>query len=264
MKERESKKYFVVERRTWKSTWKIFFRFFISDTLNSFLLICKRKKRYAFDASIYKGVNLGSSTTSPTGWIGISGGITIFFLNLPKLFLRLAFPFSARSRKMKFNEFYQQTKKVRLLHHNLFFSIPFNDEVVPFLFSSHFFEHLTYDSARFLIAESYRVLKPGGYIRIVVPALEDEVEKMKFALKAYADGDVNPVQNFVTTPYDESSDSFSHHRYMYNEKSLSEALLAAGFVNVNKKQKGEGALPDLDQLETIHGLTMEAQKPIHQ
>ncbi|CAA9217761.1 MAG: hypothetical protein AVDCRST_MAG93-305, partial [uncultured Chloroflexia bacterium] len=45
----------------------------------------------------------------------------------------------------------------------------YEDGTVDILYSSHMLEHLDRDSARRFLHEAYRVLKPGGAIRIVVP-----------------------------------------------------------------------------------------------
>ncbi len=46
------------------------------------------------------------------------------------------------------------------------------DDSFDLVYHSHFLEHLTPDQAAFIIKECFRVLKPGGVLRIVVPDLE--------------------------------------------------------------------------------------------
>ena len=55
--------------------------------------------------------------------------------------------------------------------------LPFKDNSVSFIYSSHFFEHLTYFEGRDLIRECYRVAAPNAIIRIVVPDVELLVRK---------------------------------------------------------------------------------------
>lgn len=50
--------------------------------------------------------------------------------------------------------------------------LPFKDESLAFVFSSHFFEHIDDLVVDRLVFESYRVLKPSGILRIVVPDFE--------------------------------------------------------------------------------------------
>jgi SAM-dependent methyltransferase len=250
----------IVERRNFSAIVRIFFRFLLNDTVNAFILLLKKNRKYRFDETKFKGINLGSSTDNPPGWMGISGGITIFFVNLPSLFLRMAYPFSKRSKKQSFSEFHRKIKNGKVIHHNLFYGLPFDNNSVPNIFSSHFMEHLTYDSAKFVLQESYRVLKPGGLLRILVPSLDTEVERMKEAITSYQQGDIAPVQKFMSEPYEELHDPFSHHRYMYNIPALMKICNEAGFNIVKEMQPGEGRFPDLTLLEKRKSIIIEAVK----
>ena len=257
-----STSYKLVEKRSFRKICRIFFLFFLGDTLNSFILLLKKNRKYHFDNSKYIGINLGSSTDNPPRWIGLSGGVTIFFVNLPKFLLYLAFPFSLRSKKQSFSDFYKEVKTGKVIHHNLFYGIPFKNDTVQNVFSSHFVEHLTYDSASFLMAESFRVLQPGGFIRILVPSLQSEVEKMKQAIEEFEKGNNQPIQTFVTEPYQDLMDSFSHHHFMYDGSALQKIISQVGFTEVEIKQLGEGKFPDLNLLEKRKSVIVEAKKPL--
>jgi predicted SAM-dependent methyltransferase len=56
--------------------------------------------------------------------------------------------------------------------------LPFPDDSLRGVYSSHLAEHLSGEKIRRLFSESYRVLKHGGALRIVVPSLE-------YAIQAY-------------------------------------------------------------------------------
>lgn len=79
------------------------------------------------------------------------------------------------SNNYKFNEYQKKTKYLNLIHHELMYSIPFKDNSIPNIYSSHFFEHLFLKDCKNLLKECLRVLKPNGIIRIVVPSLDSEV-----------------------------------------------------------------------------------------
>ena len=156
-----TKQFTVIERPTFKIIGHLLLKFLVIEILNSILLLLKKKQTYEFDAVTYRGINLGSSSSCPKGWIGLSGGITIFLQNLPLPVWRVIFPFTSRSKRMTFNEFKENIRRSRIIHHNLYFGIPFRDESVSNVFSSHFFEHLTSETGKYVASEAFRVLKPG-------------------------------------------------------------------------------------------------------
>ncbi len=252
----------IVERRGAKKIMSVFFKFLTTDTLNSFILLLKKNRRLPFDDKKYFGINLGSSTTSPQGWIGISGGITILFLNMPAFLLRMVYPLSSRSKKTSFKDFYKKVRSSRILHHNLFYGIPYKNGVVSNVFTSHFFEHLSYNTALFMAIESYRVLKPGGMIHIVVPSLESDVNKLKQATKDYDNGDSSAARYLLTEPYVDLTDPFSHHRFMYDFDDMKTLLEKAGFKNITQVERYKGAMPNIEPLENRPGLIVEATKAL--
>src|SRR6266487_6353049 len=60
----------------------------------------------------------------------------------------------------------------RVIAHNLLLGIPFNANTFDAVYHSHILEHFTKADAPLFMEECYRVLKPGGWIRVVVPDLE--------------------------------------------------------------------------------------------
>lgn len=59
-----------------------------------------------------------------------------------------------------------------VIAHDLTQGIPFEDHSFDFVYHSHILEHFDRMTGRFFLEECYRVLKPGGMIRVVVPDLE--------------------------------------------------------------------------------------------
>jgi predicted SAM-dependent methyltransferase len=66
---------------------------------------------------------------------------------------------------------------------NLLKGIPFSDNYFDVVYHSQVLEHFPKDKAHDFIKECYRVLKPGGIIRVVVPDLENIVDEYKKYLK---------------------------------------------------------------------------------
>jgi predicted SAM-dependent methyltransferase len=64
-----------------------------------------------------------------------------------------------------------------VIAHNLLSGIPFAENTFDFVYHSHVLEHFTKDDGIKLIKECYRVLKPGGILRIAIPNLESIVRE---------------------------------------------------------------------------------------
>lgn len=56
--------------------------------------------------------------------------------------------------------------------HNLSQSIPFTDKSFDVVYHSHLLEHFSKTNAEYFLRECYRVLRPQGILRVVVPDLE--------------------------------------------------------------------------------------------
>jgi SAM-dependent methyltransferase len=60
---------------------------------------------------------------------------------------------------------------------NLLKGIPFSDSSFDVVYHSHLLEHIPKEHSFVFIKECYRVLKPGGILRVVVPDLENMVKE---------------------------------------------------------------------------------------
>ncbi len=56
---------------------------------------------------------------------------------------------------------------------NLLEGLPIQDSSVSFVYSSHFFEHIPRSKVGSFLNECFRILEPGGVIRLVLPDLEN-------------------------------------------------------------------------------------------
>jgi predicted SAM-dependent methyltransferase len=116
--------------------------------------------------------------------------------------------------------------------------LPFPDDSITMIYSEHFFEHLSVeDGARFL-RECARVLLPAGRLSIGVPdaalILRDygDREKWRRTRDRY-----HPAE--CTTPMRSVNHFFrqgGEHKFAYDEETLGEAMVAAGFVDVKRRQ----------------------------
>lgn len=234
------------------------------ERVNNLLLKLKKNKVYHLSDS-QVGINIGCEHNTPSKYTGIDGSPLIWISKnsyLPAFFKKIIFSKTCTSNHLTFAEFMKKANKIQVIHHNLLYGIPFNNNSISNIFSSHFLEHLTGEQAVKLLKECNRVLKSGGVLRIIVPSLDDEVVEMKKVIAQYGkDGNVEKLQKYLTVDTDtDNHNSFSFHRKMYNFNELKSVLKLAGFDKIKKKKRWQGEIKNVSALDVRDGLIVEAYK----
>jgi predicted SAM-dependent methyltransferase len=153
--------------------------------------------------------------------------------------------------------------------------LPFDSASVDYIYTSHLIEHLTVKEAERMVSECYRVLRPGGTIRVVCPDLELMANTYLREREAFDDDDSDhyPADRFleVANIYKAQGETgiafrlakFARHKWLYDKQTLGELLRRSGFTDVTNMAYKEGTVPDLEQLDNRpdHSLHMEAKKP---
>ncbi len=139
--------------------------------------------------------------------------------------------------------------------------IPFPNESVRRIYSSHFFEHLSFKEAQKFLDECKRVLVSNGKFLICVP-------NARLYIEAYAKGtSLNPETFFGYRPaYNHTTriDYLNYtaymdgeHKYMFDEENLVFILRSKGFKNVRLRDFD----PNLDLQERhFESIYAEAEK----
>jgi predicted SAM-dependent methyltransferase len=83
-----------------------------------------------------------------------------------------------------------------VLAHDLRTGIPFADGVFHIVYHSHVLEHFGKQGAREFLKECFRVLRPGGVLRVVVPNLETIARVYLSTLQQALEHDPNAPQNY--------------------------------------------------------------------
>ena len=116
--------------------------------------------------------------------------------------------------------------------------IPLPSNSVSKIYSSHLFEHLTYQQGQKLLQESVRLLKPGGTFSICVP-------NARMYIEAYLGLRDLPSECFGYEPAFNSTTSIDavnyvaymsgEHKYMFDQENLLHLLSGAGLTKVTDR-----------------------------
>lgn len=124
--------------------------------------------------------------------------------------------------------------------------LPHPDNSVDFIFSEHFIEHVTKQQAVILLKECYRVLKPGGVIRISTPDLQELINWYQKDRLVNMHGVWEPKSccDMVNEGL-----TFWGHKYLWDSTELYKYFLIVDFSSVSFFLKGQSGYRELQNLE---------------
>ncbi len=178
-------------------------------------------------------LNIGCGTSGIEGWVNIDNSPSILLSRLPlgrRIFRTPDWPRAVRRADVR--------KR-----------IPFPDSSVACIYSSHTFEHFTYEESRAVARECFRVLRPGGILRIVVPDLgimvrdyladtADAMASHKFVSRLLLTANLRDLMH-----------AGAHHKQMFDGRSLGQMLLEAGFRAPEVSSFGSSRIAEIAQIE---------------
>ncbi len=139
--------------------------------------------------------------------------------------------------------------------------LPIADATIEFIFTEHTIEHLSLPDARGLIRECWRVLRPGGVLRVSTPDLS-------FLIEMYRQGRLDEWKEVgwrPTSPAGMVNEGMRcwGHQFIFDEKELMCALEAVGFVaeRVAYGKSSYAVLTGLEYRLFHHELIIEAVRP---
>lgn len=192
-------------------------------------------------------INIGCGVSGLDGWYNFDNSLTIPLSRIPLVNRLLKFPRWPRNVRR-----YDVRK-----------GLPFNEASVQYIYSSHTFEHFTYEESLKIARECFRVLEAGGVIRIAVPDLG-------LLVRDYlADHDALASHTLISRMMLSHSlqdlvHPGSNHSQMFDARSLAHLLQEAGFANPGPRDFRDSAIPEIEGLELEvrrdETLYVEAQK----
>ena len=127
-------------------------------------------------------VHLGCGKNALDGFLNFDNNLFLLFKFIPCVenFLSL-FNFIPKW----FCEFITISREKNIKYCDVSKKIPLKDSTVDLIYSCHMLEHLDQNETKIFFNESYRILKPKGIMRIVVPDFQKLVDNYRY------DKDVN-------------------------------------------------------------------------
>jgi hypothetical protein len=190
-------------------------------------------------------VQYGSGFCGPEGWRNFDASPTLRFERLPligKLYTRN-----------------QQRFPANIEYGDICKGLPISSNSCAGVYASHVLEHLTLCDFDKALDETFRILRPGGICRFVVPDLlklastyveacrrEDPKASLVFVRETYLGRETRPRS---AGDWLRALLGNSEHLWMWDRFSLSHALQAHGFVGIREAAFGDCEDPAFSVVE---------------
>jgi predicted SAM-dependent methyltransferase len=178
-------------------------------------------------------LNIGCGTSGIVGWVNVDNSPSILLSRVPlgrRMFRTPDWPRDVRRADVR--------KR-----------IPFSDSSVGCIYSSHTFEHFTYQESRAVARECHRVLRPGGVLRIVVPDLA-------ILVRDYLADSADPMAShrfvsrlLLTASLRDLVHAGAHHKQMFDARSLVHMLREVGFPTPEVSTFGNSRIAQIADIE---------------
>jgi len=158
---------------------------------------------------------------------------------------------------------------------------PMPDGSIHYIYHEHLIEHISYQQGLAMLKESYRVLAPGGKMRVATPNLRKFIGLFQEAKSPQEQNYIVEKMAWHEWPVTPDPECYIlnqqlrewGHRFVYTPKLLRSSLGAAGFQNITELSAGESSdavfrgielrafssVRDINKFET---LVFEAVRPV--
>jgi SAM-dependent methyltransferase len=205
-------------------------------------------------------VNVGCGATPTEGWINLDNSFSVRIARWP-MFARMLSKTRILSRQSYEFAVIANSRKIRFANATL--RIPYGNNSVEVLYSSHMIEHLDRQEAKAFLAEVRRVLKPGGIVRLAAPDLARLIK----SYLATGDADLFVARTHMSQARPHGLPGrakmalmgYRGHLWMYDGMSLAALLEDAGFTDVSILPAGATKIANPGSLD----LTERAEESVY-
>lgn len=174
-------------------------------------------------------IQYGCGLSAPVEWINFDSSPTLRIQKIPILGLILSGISNANFPK-------------NVLYGDIVKGLPLEDESCDGVYCSHVLEHLALDEFRTALLNTHKVLKPGGFFRLVMPDLELLIDSyianrnngqkdaaIRFMRSTLVALETRPsgVRGLI-----ESAFGSTRHQWLWDERSTMMELEEIGFTNI--------------------------------
>ncbi len=209
---------------------------------------------------------MGCGQTPTNGWRNFDNSLSLRFSKipfLPEILYRLRFLESSQYQFIRF------ARENAIEYGDATNGLPIPKESCDVLYSSHMLEHLDRNGADQFLKEAFRLLRPGGIIRIVAPDIKKQI--VQYNQSGDADAFIEATHMCVPRPTSLVQRirlllvGTRHHLWMYDGNSLSRLLERHGFAEAEIMPIGKTNIPKHEPLDlqerSSESVYVEAKKP---
>lgn len=149
-----------------------------------------------------------------------------------------------------------------VLYGDIVKGLPVKDNSCDAVYCSHVLEHLSLNDFRIALKNTYKILKPGGTFRCVVPDLEVIAKRYVTALaNGKEDASIDFCGNGSLMGLFERKRGFkglmvsyfgnAHHLWMWDHHSLALELKKAGFQNIRRAAFNDSEINEFKFVEDV-------------
>lgn len=195
-------------------------------------------------------INVGCGQTPTNGWVNFDNSLAIKLAQWP-LVVKLLCRTGMINRRQK--EFIDFAAKASIRYADAIEGLPVPKSSVSVFYSSHVLEHFDQVDANLFLREAYRVLLPGGLIRIAVP----DIRKQAARYFADQDADTFVASTLMCIPRPRGVKDRvlaliigpRNHQWAYDGPSLCRLLERIGFLDATELPAGHTTIKEPGELD---------------